>query len=112
MTRKLALALAVSLLAHSYVLSMRPARAESIQAWNDPCQRLLKQYNLRSGHKAFAVTVNSAGNGLSQYCGAAWGVGSKQKAEAQAISSCKTQKVGKDWSSPLASVRCTILRSE
>lgn len=112
MTRGLAFVLAVSSLASFHVSEIRSAQAEAIQAWNDPCQRLLKDYRQRSGHKAFALTVNSAGNGLSQFCGAAWGVASKQKAESQAIKSCKSEKTGKDWNSPLASVKCNILYSE
>lgn len=35
-----------------------------------------------------------------------------QKAKSLAISACKSEKVGKEWNSPLASVRCIILFSE
>lgn len=89
------------------------AHAGSIETYNYPCLRLLTEYKKHSKPKAFAVTTNAAGNGLSQYCGAAWSAGSKEKAEQLAMSMCKTKKVGKEWNSSIPqSAKCKVTQSE
>jgi hypothetical protein len=78
------------------------AQAQSLESWNQPCRKLLKEYKTKPGHKAFAVSYLSSGSGGGQSCGAAWGAGTKQQAEAQAIKSCAGNVAGK----------CGINRSE
>ncbi len=83
-------------------LSYSSAQAQSLESWNRPCQKLLKDYKTKPGHKAFAVSYLSSGSGGGQSCGAAWGAGTKQQAESQAIKSCAGNVAGK----------CGINRSE
>ena len=79
-----------------------PARGQSIEIWNMPCQKLLKSYKTKPAHKAFAVSYLSSGSGGGQSCGAAWGASSKKAAEGAAIKQCKSNVAGS----------CGINRSE
>lgn len=113
MIRKLSKVLMIVLVAECSGSLVRHAHAGSIETWNDPCQRLLTAYRQHPGPKAFALTTNSAGSGLSQYCGAAWRAGSRAKAESKALADCKAKKIGKEWNSAIPqTAKCRIIRSE
>ena len=86
----------------SLAVSSPPSQAQSLEMWNTPCQKLLKQYKAAPGHKAFAVSYMASGSGGGQSCGAAWGASSKKTAEAAAIKQCKSNVAGS----------CGINRSE
>lgn len=79
-----------------------PATAQGVELWNQPCQKLLKQYAGKPPHKAFAVSYLASGSGSGQSCGASWGARSKAQAEAAAIKSCKSNVAG----------ACGVMRSE
>lgn len=78
------------------------AHAQSLETWNRPCQKLLREYKTKPRHKAFAVSYIASGSGGGQSCGAAWGAATKAQAEAQAVKSCAGNVAGK----------CGINRSE
>jgi len=92
----------MGLLGVVFLSATLPARGQSPEIWNKPCQKLLKSYETKPAHKAFAISYLSSGSGGGQSCGAAWGASSKKAAEAAAIKQCKSNVAGS----------CGISRSE
>ena len=74
-----------------------PAAAQGVEFWNKECRKLLKQYDGKPRHKAFAASNMGAGGRQGQACGIAWGAGSKKQAEEFAIKVCRSQKSGNCW---------------
>lgn len=74
-----------------------PAAAQGVEFWNKECRKLLKQYEGKPRHKAFASSNMGSGGRQAQACGAAWSAGSKQQAEDAAVKVCRSQKSGNCW---------------
>lgn len=100
--RRLSQICVVSVLGMGVVAAPTLTYGQALETWNQPCQKLLKQYKSAPGHKAFSVSNISSGSGGGQSCGAAWGARSKKEAEAAAIKQCRMNVAGS----------CGINRSE
>lgn len=74
-----------------------PAAAQGVEFWNKECRKLLKQYEGKARHKAFAASNMASRNNMSQACGIAWGAGSVKQAEDGAVKACKSQHAGSCW---------------
>lgn len=109
---KRATRLAVVVFLGCHGLAMPLAQAQSVESWNEPCKKLLREYKQRPAPKAFALTAKLA-NDTSQYCGAAWGAASKQEAEAQARNTCLSKTIGRSGNAPVPQpASCGVVRSE
>ncbi len=78
-------------------LPQAPAAAQGVEFWNRECRKLLKQYEGKPRHKAFASSNMGSGGRHAQACGAAWSAGSKKQAEDAAVKVCRSQKSGNCW---------------
>ena len=74
-----------------------PAAAQGVEFWNKECRKLLKQYDGKPRHKAFASSNMGSGGRQAQACGVAWSAGSKKQAEDTAVKVCRSQKSGNCW---------------
>lgn len=68
--------------------AVEPGLAQTLPTWNRERKKLLRQYEKKPKHKAFAVS-NAASSSMVQSCGAAWSAPSKASAEQRAISTCR-----------------------
>jgi hypothetical protein len=77
----------------SLVLSVAPAASQAIPSWNRECRKLLKQYETKPRHKAFAASSPTSAS-AQQSCASAWGYPSKAAAEADAKARCRKEDGG------------------
>jgi hypothetical protein len=67
-------------------LSVEPSQTQVIPFWNKPCKKLMREYQTKPRHKAFAMSTSSS-NDVSS-CGYSSSAGSRSAAEAAAIRAC------------------------
>lgn len=64
------------------------SHAQTLPNWNLECRKLLRQYEKKPKHKAFAIS-SATSSSMTQSCGAAWSAPSKASAESRAIAACR-----------------------
>jgi hypothetical protein len=93
-------ALGASLILTFLALSAEPAVTQTIPNWNRECKKLLRQYEKKPRHKAFAVS-NAYSSSMVQSCAVTWSAPSKAAAEKDALRRCHQDGSG-----------CVIRKSE
>jgi hypothetical protein len=83
--------LIIALLTAAFVLASTATQAVAIPSWNKSCVKAYRDWQKRSGHKAFALTSDGP---RGQNCGYSWNAPSKVAAERDAIKACKEGKWG------------------
>lgn len=94
------LALSAGLALIFLTLSIEPGLTQTIPNWNKECKKLLRQYEKKPRHKAFAVS-NAYSSSMIQSCAMSWSVPSKAQAEKDALRRCHQDGSG-----------CVIRKSE
>jgi hypothetical protein len=94
------IALSACLILSFLALSVEPAPSQIIPNWNRNCKKLLRQYDKKPRHKAFAVS-SATSSSMIQACAIVWSAPSKKAAEGAALRSCHQDGSG-----------CVIRKSE
>jgi hypothetical protein len=94
-------ALGACLITSFLALSADSSPAQILPNWNLECKKLLRQYQKKPKHKAFAVS-DATSSSMTQSCGSTWSASSKAAAEAAA----------KHWCRQGGGSRCVIKESE